>query len=287
MRTIGIKAQAAALLLAGLAVLAGGCGDDPASPSVQPPTLPEAARLTVDLAFFDAAAPYAAATTRDPAGELRLVGSLLPQAKENFVAAYLRATVIRAWTGLALAPPVTAVAVALGQTPQRQPDGSWLWVYTHVYGDQEWQLRLRGAEQPEGVDWELRVTVPGGPAPVADGLWFAGSTWNEGAGGFWTFHDPTLTGDPEVATVAWGIDGLTETLTLTALSGEDAGDELAFDVTGPEREIRYRDDSAGQTWHIRWNEETGAGSLQVPDYNSGQPACWDGNQDDVACGAPS
>lgn len=277
------RALAAAVLLALVGIWVAGCGDDdPAAPAATPPTLPDPALLTIDDGTFDSVPPPAA-RPNDGAPPGRVL-DLDVLAKANFAAAYFRVIAIRLWTAAVLAPPVAAFAVAMHQTPQRQPDGSWLWVYTHVRGEEEWQIRLRGANLPDDlVAWEMRVTVPGGATPLDDEVWFSGTARDDGLAGAWTFFDPTLEGDPAVAGLEWGVDGATRGLSLASLYGENEGDVLTFTAAGAEHEIELWDESAATAWWIRWNEEDGSGSLMVPDYNGGLPACWDLNQDDVEC----
>ena len=34
---------------------------------------------------------------------------------------------------------------------------------------------------------------------------------------------------------------------------------------------------------VALNKDTGEGYIIAPNYNNGEKACWDGNQDDVTC----
>jgi hypothetical protein len=167
--------------------------------------------------------------------------------------------------------------------PSPQEDGSWIWVYTYVDGDEEFQVRLHGTPMGDNVHWELRVSASGVDPSFEEELWFDGETRNEGQFGTWTFYDFNLEGKPAVSTIEWGegLDG--DYLIVTALHGEDAGDMLTFTHDAPECSIDYNDASEELDWYIRWNEVTGTGSLMVPEYNNGQPACWDEDQDDIEC----
>lgn len=257
-----------ALLLA-VALLAG-CGSDSAAPgdAATAPRLPDPERIVPDLAFFEQGAALSA---KDAAS------------KANFVNAYLRVVVIDALTGLVLAPPVTAFSLALHTPPSPQPDGSWLWVYTWVNGDEEAQIRLRGHDTGAFVAWEMRVTALSADPALDDVLWFEGQTAREGAEGQWLFHDPALTGNPAVGELTWGDDARGEYLTLACIHGPDTGDELTYRHAAPECSVTFSDGGNGATCDIRWNESDGTGSLQTPDYNGGARACWDTRQNDVVC----
>ena len=263
----------AATAILGLALLAGCSDDSPTLPGggqqqEQAPALPDPGLLTVDLHFFDTAQPLAKA-----------IGH------QNFYNAYLRAIIVSAYTGLVLAAPVEAFALALNTTPAPQSDGSWLWVYTWSQDGNEAQVRLRGAPGDDGsVAWELRVTYDENGVHYDQELWFDGNTADDGHTGDWTFYDFQQADRPAVATVSWsGTDEDHNQLHLAALAGDDAGDSITFTADGDERRIDYVDAPEALTWFVRWNEADGTGSLQVPDYNDGQEACWDEQQFDVAC----
>jgi hypothetical protein len=273
------------VVLALMAMILSGTGCDTESdtvdplgpqPESQPPVLPDPARLTFDFGFFDQAA--AAATAQD--GQEMVAKGI----KSNFFNAYLRVIVIHAITNLVLTPPVAAFAVALHTLPSPQQDGSYIWVYTFVNGDEEVQIRLRGRPIGGAIEWELRVTALSAQVSLDNEVWFAGTTRNDGDFGQWRFYDPTLPGDPAVADLEWGTNLAGDYLMFTCLHGEDEGDTLAYRRNGPFVSIEFTDASAGaQLWFIRWDETDGSGSLMVPDYNGGEMACWDANQDNTTC----
>ncbi len=254
-----------------LALLAG-CSDDnptlPGQSQEQAPTLPDPGMLTMDLHFFDG-------------------GKALDKAfgQQNFYNAYLRAVIVSAATELILAPPIAAFSLALHTTPTPQSDGSWLWIYTWSRDGDEARIRLRGAlAGADSVAWELRVTFDEGGQHFENELWFDGTTTDDGNTGHWTFYDFKQDGSPAVGELDWrGEDADHAQLRLAALAGDDAGDSITFTADGDERRIDYVDAPEAQTWYVRWNEADGTGSLQVPDYNGGQEACWDEQQFDVEC----
>lgn len=254
--------------------MAGCFGDDnePSGPNPandEPPVLPSAEKLDFNLRFFEDSNAEAERSS-----------------KRNFYNAYVRAVTVGAITHVVLTPPIYAFSLAIHSVPSLQDDGSYIWVYTYVDGAEEAQIRLRGLPIDEGrVQWQLRVTNEHDSPPLNNALWFEGETWKDGAEGMWSFHDPEVTGGPVVATIEWGQDGNGEFLRLTDLV-ENVGDELELRSEGSENRITYVDaDMPANEWFIRWIETTGAGSLKVPDYNSGNEACWDEDQNDVVCAA--
>jgi hypothetical protein len=253
-------------VLAGLILALAGCSDDDASPigpQAEAPVLPEAADLTFDFSFFDDAEPL------DPA---KAAGEY-----DHFVNAYLRVVVLDLVAHLVLAPPVTAFAAAVHTPPSLQDDGSWIWVYTHVDGQEELQIRLRGLPVGEGVEWELRVSA----GPYDQALWFAGTTRDRGETGAWTFYSLD---DPELAegAISWGDDAGSRFLRFEALAGEDAGDVLEFRDMAPAYNVTHLDADLDAMLTIDWWED-GHGSMTAPDYAGGVPVCWDTGYRNTTC----
>jgi len=191
---------------------------------------------------------------------------------------YARVVVLDLVAHLVAAPPMVTFGVALHTIPSLQDDGSWIWVYTHVDGLQEQQIRLRGLPMDDGVEWELRVTV----GVIDNEVWFAGTTHNDGTDGEWTFYELVGTEHPETARISWGRDEDGDFLSFEALVGDDAGDVLTFHDNDPKFTITHIDASEDHSSFIEWWAD-GHGSLQVPDYNDGVEACWDTEYRNIDC----
>jgi hypothetical protein len=252
--------------LAALNMLAA-CGDDsPVAPDVaaapEAPVLPDPEYLNIDLSFFD-----------EP--EQKTFG------RQNFYNAYLRAVIVTSVTRLVLTPPIAAFSLALHTVPTRQPDGSWIWVYTYVSGLREAQIRLRAIAQDGGTAWTLRMTVP--DDGIQNALWFAGATHDAGRLGQWTFYDINAPDAPAVAFVSWHNDTVGRELRLEVLAGDAAGDVLTFVVAATHHRIDYVDADTDNVWFIRWDMADYSGSLQVPDYRNGVESCWGEDFFDVDC----
>jgi hypothetical protein len=269
-------------LLAALALVLGatGCADEnPVAPdggsgvSEGAPVLPAPERLDFDFSFFNDRDSMAAEQDQ----------SALRGSKRNFFNAYVRAVTIQAITHLVLTPPVAAFSIALHTIPSPQADGSYIWVYTYVDGEDEAQIRLKGTPLTDRVMWELRVSNTAENPPLDKELWFEGETWNDADEGFWRFYDFNREGGPLVARIDWGEDADGEFLRFTDLD-ENPGDTLEYRDKGALGSITLTDaDTPDATWFIKWNELDGTGSLRAPDYNGGEEACWDENQDDCVC----
>ncbi len=261
--TKALRTAVAGLFL--LTILAGCNEAAPTAPVSEAPTLPDSDRLGFDFSFFHHSQKTLAAD------------------QQNYLNAIIRVAVIQVVTQFVLAPPIAAFALAVHTIPSPQPDGSWLWVYTWVNGSEEVQVRLRGMEAGGGVDWEMRFTALHENPPAMNELWFEGSTRDDGDNGTWTFYDYAIEGKPAVGQIEWDNWQDGSELIYTDLY-ENPDDELAYRIDGDDYAIEFTDASEGTDWFIRWDDATGAGSLQVPDYNDGEEACWDENQEDIECG---
>lgn len=251
-----------------------GCTDDTSSkPESAAPDLPPVESMKMDLSFF-----------MDPGGEGFAQGEeKAAGTKLNFLNAAVRAAFINVTVITVLTPPSLAFAAAIHTFPSHQDDGSYLWIYTWVEGDEEYQIRLYGKLDGDWVDWELFVSLPSDTDPE---LWFSGRSHMDRDEGHWTFRDFTIEGDPEVLRIDWRVvsdEDATLDFTNIRDGHEEEGDELRYRTDGALHSIEYYDDSDTETWDIIWNENDGTGSLRFPDYNDSQRACWDSDQEDIDC----
>lgn len=262
----GLLAAVALALL--MMILLSGCSDDDASPTAAgpstAPTLPEAAQLTFDFSFFDAAEGL----DKTAAGHA------------NFINAYLRAVVLDASARLVLAAPVAAFAAAVNTMPTPADDGSWVWIYTWDHAGQRVGVLLRGRPDGQVVHWELSLLAKSDPTGV---LWFSGTTTPVGHEGRWTFRDLETPDHPECGQINWGATSAGgRYLEFVSLDEHAYGDRLRFAEEPVESAITFQPGDGADECFIRW-DATRAGSLRVPDYNGGQEACWDGDLLDVDC----
>ncbi len=256
------------LLIAILALAMTGCSDDdnPTAPDAdQAPALPNPELITFDFSFFEQADEI------DPA--TKALGDY-----DNFLNAYVRVALLEIVARIVMTPPVAAFSLALHTPPSLQDDGSWIWIYTFVDGDEEAQIRLRGLPRANGVEWELRVTV----GELDNEIWFTGTTMDDGETGAWTFRDLDDPAHPESGEIAWGRNVEGEFLRFTCLHGVDAGDTLEFQEAYPRHVITHVDADQDMSPVIEWFED-GHGNLTVPEYNDGERACWDTDLRNVDC----
>jgi hypothetical protein len=309
-----MKAHTRFLAVMAAGLLFAGCTQENKNPidtQEEPPALPPTASMRVDLDFFNAsgrgmvdpAAPglsdsearEAWQRIRDAAsGASPAAGSISSGTEDALTAfhwwnAVLRLVAVRVFVDAALTPPYLAFAAALHSIPTRQPDGSWIWVYTWVQGPERVQLELRGVPEGAKAYWEMRVTNANANPPLDRTLWFSGETQFGNAEGYWLFNDLSRSDFPELVRIEWEVqeNGDSEIRAGCVLEGSpEYGDRLGFVVEGVEHAVRYHDESEQLDSEILWNSKTGAGSILVPDYNGGARGCWNEQRQDTVCPGP-
>jgi hypothetical protein len=269
------------LVLPALLLLAGGCSREATAPEdedLQGLELPPALSMKLDLEAFRMGTSTANRKMPAPLGQAT---------KMNWTNAALRVLIINTTMGVILTPPYLAFSAAIHTIPSLQPDGSFLWIYTWVESENhEVQIRLRGKVEEDHVRWELRLTDPQATPPLDQALWFWGESAFDNQSGFWVFQDIEDADLPEIMRLDWEV--VAEDDRYLAIQNirqgvEGYGDTLTYRIDGTTASITFYDASEDVTADITWDTVTGAGSLQVPDYNNGERACWDENHDDVEC----
>ncbi len=284
-------------LVVALALLAfAGCSGNETTgpPQQQAPKLPSVSTMTMDFSFFDQTAPNPAGPPNDKDGP----GSLVAVAERtNFVNAAARVYFLHFIFWEALNAPVAAFAAAVHSVPQHQPDDSWLWTYIFVDGDVEYDVVLYGTDAGDHTEWRMEVSTNNPSMPLDHFVWFDGEAMKDNSSVYWQFYEPIPTASV-AASAAAQTPGKTsirmewEKLSdsshqLTVLNNNpdspDQGDEIVFSASPTMCSIVFTDASSPDAvYNITWYAD-GSGSIQVPDYNSGEKACWDTNQFDVVC----
>lgn len=258
------------------------CSDEATVPSSssEAPVTPPLASMRLDLSFFGNGSAAATEELGGPAEKTAL-------ARFNWTNAVIRMLIVDAFVDAAFSPPFELFEFVLQSEPKPLGDGAYLWTYRHVENGQEVRVDLTGRITARNISWELRVTDPAHQPPFDNALWFRGDSRDDGQQGYWLFEDPAR-GGAEYARIDWSSTpgGDTE-LTIENLDDADEGngDVVTYGLEGRVASLSYADVSDRATISVQWDVVTGAGSLVAPDYNNGQRACWDANQQDVDCTA--
>ena len=262
--------------LALLAVLTA-CTTDSTAPTDPgaPPELPPPTSMSGDFSIFGTPG----------AGHAQLT-PVASHSSLNFANAAIRVLAAQVATVVGLAVPVATFAAAANSTPTFEDDDRWHWRFTTVQGGHTYTAHLSGAVGGSTVGWDMRITSPTHAPPLDEFVWYGGQGRLDRTSGTWTFYDPATPASPTaVLRIDWTHVSSTEHgWEATALAGVASGDEFTAGVDGDDRLITYRDASEQAFVEIYWNAADGSGYLIAPHYNGGVKACWDTNQQDVACG---
>ncbi|MBD3336533.1 MAG: hypothetical protein GF355_13555 [Candidatus Eisenbacteria bacterium] len=273
------------VLLIILTAITWGCGEDstgPQSGDPEAPALPPPASLQLGFDLF-AEVGLQAGTPPGAAAQPEF------QTRWNFLNAAVRVAVLNLVTTAIVAPPAAAFEAAIHSQPSYIGDATFVWIYTWVNGQgREVEIRLRGVLLDQAVDWELRVSDNQADPPLEQVVWFTGLSDFGNDEGFWILND-IVDGEPvEAARIDWQVDAEDDrrlSFENIYAGHEDLGDTLSYSQEGTVITIEFFDASEDIVADITWDEVTGAGSLQVPDYNDGERACWDEDQYDIECPA--
>jgi hypothetical protein len=270
------RSTARRLLALGLLAGLSACDANSTSPidPGPPPELPPLTSMSGDFNLFGAPGTLGAESAQ--------ASSLTSR---NFTNAAIRVLAAQVVTVVGLAVPVATFAAAANNTPTFEDDDRWHWRFTAVHGGHTYMAHLSGAVEGSTVAWDMRITSPTHAPPLEEFVWYGGQGQLDRTSGTWTFYDPaTPSSATEVLRIDWTFSSPTEHgWAATALAGPGSGDVSTASVDGDDRMLTY-DDASEQTFvEIYWNAAHGGGYLIAPYYNGGVKACWDTNQQDIAC----
>lgn len=257
-------APAAAVLFA---LLTAACGDGTGVEG-DPPVLPAAESMELDLSFFDNGASPAPSAAPSQAAGL------------NWFAAAASVAVANVAVVIHTAIPLATWRAALAQDPVFE-DGRWHWRFSTQENGQTYGGDLTAFVEEGDLIAEMRISSSA--LQLDDFLWYTGTAPVGGTTGSWEFFSPQSP-TTAVGRIDWEHPGtLVWTVTFVATSGPDIGDELTYEVNGAARGVSFFDASAGTTVDIEWNATTNVGSITAPNFNGGVKACWDATLANTTC----
>jgi hypothetical protein len=234
-----------------------------------PPSLPPDSSLTMDLSTFGG-------------------GKMAPASQnpgKNFNNAAIRVLFLDAGIVVALLPATTVFKAAKSVEPIKQDDGSWLWSYKTLFLGQNYEANLTASFEPDSVIWTMKVTNPTFKPPLKNFQWYVGESALNNSNGNWQFFDPATPDQAtEIGSIDWTVKSLTKgDIAFSAKNPKNQifGDKATYSIDGTTALVTYFDSSANIMAEVTWDTFTTAGSLKVPDYNSGNRAYWDENKQDI------
>lgn len=261
-------------LLLGLFLITS-CKDNPASSAEEPPQVPSAQTMTMEIDQFE-----------DQNNQQKTAGAAHLQSENAFINAATRAVIVKGVVDASLAIPRVLLQAAASAEAEFSEDGEWIWEYSKTAGEHSYEVRLVASEQEEDqVQWDFYATIT--EQGLTDQLLFSGISNRDGTKGIWTYY--SLEGevsDEAVSTVEWSVNGEDDIyIRLEVLSGQNElfEDYIEYTFDGTIKHAVYFDASEETTAEIQWNVETHEGFLIAPHYNNGEKACWDSRLQDIAC----
>ena len=236
-------------------------------PEDQPPELPPDASMSIDFSAF---------------GGSTLAPGQLPG--KNYNNAALRVLILNVAVIITMAPSVLTFKAAQSVEPVKQDNGSWVWRYPVNIPGHEIEASLTGSLEGFKTVWSMKVTSSSFDPPLEDFEWYIGESSLDNTSGDWLFFDyQNPDAGEEIASMQWLVESTSKSsLVFSNLSveGENAGDVLSYSVDGTTALISFYKASDDTTAEIEWDLVSTAGSIEVPDYNNGERAHWDGNKQD-------
>ena len=214
------------------------------------------------------------------------------QAGNNFRAARQRGSVIGSFLGANVAFPASLIAAAGSTEPEQVEENVWVWSFEQenplTNGMLESELTATADMLSGSVDWELLLSSSGSFIGFEDFSILTGTSNLDGTSGTWDISIMApQSGEQSLATTnEWLLESdSTFTLNSTiALENSPLKDDtFEYVVEESTKELLFNDQSESTTVQITWKPATVEGQLVAPNYNNGEPACWDAQKEDVNC----
>lgn len=210
------------------------------------------------------------------------------EAKTHFVASAVRVWPVSIVVSASLILPAAVTKAALQDTPEFS-DGAYRWESSVAYNSTTATFGLHAVPAGSGHDWTALISFhdPNTQTDIDDFELFTAQTSNGGTEGNWQLFVPTIDQwDSHVLNAQFSrvdADHKTIVFSIPPTASANGGDSVTYVEDGDERRFVWVQLEQDLTHTVEWNAATGAGSITATNYNGGAKACWDENQDDVAC----
>ncbi|MBU1699205.1 MAG: hypothetical protein KJ970_07975 [Candidatus Eisenbacteria bacterium] len=254
----------------------------PVSTDPEAPGLPPVASMQFNFGLFDAQTAVGM-----PLEEAEF--SAASESRWNWFNAAIRVAILNLVVAEVVVPPSVAFFAALHTIPSYIGDNTFMWVYTWFENPHhEIEIRLRGTLLDDEIDWEMQISDDQANPPLDQATWFSGRSHIVEDRGYWILNNLENGEAAPAIRIDWKVEAEDQkelSLEVIEAGNEIFGDTLSYLQEGVIVTVAFYDASENVTADMTWNEETGAGSLQAPDYNGGERACWDENLIDAECPA--
>ncbi len=208
------------------------------------------------------------------------------KAYTNWLSAVLR-TGTAVYIGHAILHVPFSLTAAVQQVPPVYQGGAFVWAADTLIDGQEHAVQLKAQLAETYIDWQMQVTgvIDETGVTFENFLLYRARTQTDVNEGTFQVYFPVETGSQQVMDGSYEvIDEMDHTLTFSIPQDVDdiGGSSAVFDRDGLFVTLDLIGPLGG-THLIKWNTETGEGSLIAPDYNNGEEACWDETLRNVPC----
>lgn len=208
------------------------------------------------------------------------------QESSHYVAAAWRVSIATVITSTILYYPAVLTA-AIQEVEPVVNNNTYIWAADTTVAGRTHGVELRARLNGGAIDWTMRVSgIDDETGRYLENFVLYEATTgvlsNSGSfdiyypkdGGSLKVMDGSyMVGNDETHTLQFSIPDNVEDIGGAVAIYKHDGMQSSIDLTGGE----------GLNHLIQWDEETGAGSLTADDYNNGEQACWDSEQQNVEC----
>jgi len=262
------------LALIGIALIAFACDDDSTAPTTQGPNIPPLTTFAIDFSAFP-----------DTAGAAAKLADV--QSFDNWGWSRVNVFVWNVVITVHAVVPVAAYVEAFNHIPQQQEDGSWVWTYDVIVGNDTVTAELHAGTNAEGLDWEMYLSKSG---EFTNFLWYAGQHDLLYTQGTWTLYKNPA--DPvQFVAIEWhrNLVDSTADIKYTNIEPGSAGNGgyITYGTTTDLTYDAFYDIFIAEQEHyidIEWNLDTHIGRvLDSTHFEDAAWHCWDEHLEDVAC----
>ncbi len=277
------------LLLAFSIFVLTSCDDDPTGPDLDDaPEAPDLEDVSMDLSTFEAADTYTPMQQNDPESTPEAVLEHFAQLQQDeFYTAHEQAALLASISeGFIIS--MRALPNAFFHEDQwGEPDlegDTWIWEWSVQWEGESLTINVTSESVGNEQHWELRYTTQGMDQDLDNALLIASQVADDHSYGGWQIYDMyDQDKDEPVWNLDYEMDGDITTMIGLNFDEEEDG-QLSYE--------RENDISTLQLWDvanddsqtlIEWDNETGAGFIETPNFHDGERICWDENHENVDC----
>lgn len=272
------------LILTALAFTLWSCDDDsPTGPDLSDaPDAPTMQHVEMDFSVFENADNFSSFHIEDRDKLISTFQSIQDNNDEPaFEHAALFASIAELWFQTMGQLPNTFFQQEQWGEPD-YVDGTWVWEWSFAAEGESVSITITAETVGDERHWELRYTTQGTENDLENALLIASQIRLDGSGGEWQLYDFLDKNKEPVFLVEYELDGDVTTFVDMRFNEEEEG-RFRYERDGDISTLQMWDIMDGGTVYIQWNNESGEGFIESPNYRDGERVCWDDNFQNTEC----